>query len=135
MPLLPKTPAGSDDQRAHGLYRVLFEDSATTTLDDEMREPDRLRVLSELDKLEVASRTGLGQHLIAMLEELADDPAQHVKVRHRRFFFGHGRQLCFSVGSRFDEQTQATFSAWVQLRHHDLPVQTGEIEQSITVGS
>jgi hypothetical protein len=133
VPLLPKTPAGSDDQRAHGLYRVLLEDVATTTLDDEMREPDRLRVLSELDKLEVASRTSLGQHLIAMLEELADEPAQHVKVRHRRFFFGQGRQLCFSVGSRFDEQMQTVFSAWVQLRHHDLQVQTGEIEQSITV--
>ena len=132
VPLLPKTPAGSDDQRAHGLYRVLLEDVATTTLDDEMREPDRLRVLSELDKLEVASRTSLGQHLIAMLEELADEPAQHVKVRHRRFFFGQGRQLCFSVGSRFDEQMQTVFSAWVQLRHHDLQVQTGEIEQSIT---
>jgi len=133
VPLLPKTPAGSDDQRAHGLYRVLLEDVATTTLDDEMREPDRLRVLSELDKLEIASRTSLGQHLIAMLEELVDSPAQHVKMQHRRFFFGQGRQLSFSVASRFDELVQATFSAWVQLRHHDLQTQTGEIEQSITV--
>ncbi len=134
VPLLPKTPAGSDDQRAHGLYRVLLEDVATSTLDDQMREADRLRVLAELDKLEVASRTSLGQHLMAMLEELADEPAQHVKVRHRRFFFGQGRQLCFSVGSRFDEQMQVSFSAWVQLRHHDLQAQTGEIDDSMTVG-
>jgi len=133
VPLLPKAPAGSDDQRAHGLYRVLLEDVATTTLDGEMREPDRLRVLAELDKLEVASRTSLGQHLIGMLEELADTPAEHVKMQHRRFFFGQGRQLCFSVASRFDELVQATFSAWVQLRHHDLQAQTGEIEQSITI--
>jgi hypothetical protein len=133
VPLLPKTPAGSDDQRAHALYRVLLEDIATTALDDQMQEADRLRVLAELDKLEVASRTSLGQHLIAMLEELADIPAQHVKVQHRRFFFGQGRQLCFSVASRFDELVQATFSAWVQLRHHDLQAQTGEIEESITV--
>ncbi len=133
VPLLPKTPAGSDDQRAHGLYRVLLEDVATTTLDDEMREPDRLRVLSELDKLEVASRTSLGQYLIAMLEELVDNPAQDVNMQHRRFFFGQGRQLCFSVASRFDELVQATFSAWVRLRHRDRQTQTGEIEQSITV--
>lgn len=133
LPLLPKTPAGSDDQRAHGLYRVLLEDVATTTLDDEMREPDRLRVLAELDKLEVASRTSLGQHLITMLEDLADTPAEHVKMRHRRFFFGQGRQLCFSVASRFDELVHTTFSAWVQLRHQNLQTQTGEIEQSITV--
>jgi len=133
VPLLPKTPAGSDDQTAHGLYRILLEDVATSTLDDSIREPDRLRVLSELDKLEVASRTSLGRHLIAMLEALADTPAQHVKVQHRRFFFGEGRQLCFSVGSRFDELVQGTFSTWVQLRHHDLQTQTGEIDQSITV--
>ncbi len=54
-------------------------------------------------------------------------------MQHRRFFFGQGRQLCFSVASRFDELVQATFSACVQLRHHDLQTQTGEIEQSITV--
>lgn len=134
VPLLPKTPAGSDDQRAHGLYRILLEDVATTILDDQMREQDRLHVLAELDKLEVASRTGLGQHLIAMLEELADTPAEHVKVQHRRFFFGQGRQLSFSVANRFDELVQATFSAWVQLRHYDLQAQTGEVEGSVTVG-
>ncbi len=133
MPLLPKTPAGSDDQRAHGLYRILLEDVATSTLNDSIRETDRLRVLSELDKLPVASRTSLGQHLIAMLEALVDTPAEHVEVQHRRFFFGEGRQLCFSVGSRFDEQVQATFSTWVQVRHHDLQTQTGEIDQSVTV--
>ena len=121
VPLLPKTLAGSDDQRAHGLYRILLEDVATTILDDQMREQDRLQILAELDRLEVASRTGLGQHLIAMLEELTEIPAEHVKVQHRRFFFGQGRQLCFSVANRFDDLVQATFSAWAQLRHHLRP--------------
>ncbi len=64
VPLLPKHPAGSDDQIAHGLYRIILEDVATSTLveDSGMQEHERLRVLAELDRLEVASRTQLGQH-------------------------------------------------------------------------
>lgn len=134
VPLLPKHPAGSDDQTAHGLYRIILEDIATSTLEDGgMQEHERLRVLAELDRLEVASRTQLGQHLIAMLEEFSDTPAHHLAMRHRRLAFGQGRQLAFSVASRFDDSVHGMFRCWVQLRHHDLQTATGTVQDSITV--
>jgi hypothetical protein len=133
VPLLPKHPAGSDDEVAHGLYRIILEDIAASALDMDVSERKRLHVLGELDSLEVASRSSLGRHLIAMLEEVADTAAQEVAWRQRRFIFGGGRQLCFGVCSRFDETVQGAFSCWVQLRHHDLQQVTGEIDNSITV--
>jgi hypothetical protein len=119
---------------AHGLYRIMLEDIATSTLAAGMQEHERLRVLAELDRLEVASRTKLGQHLIAVLEEVADTPAHHVAMRHRRLAFGEGRQLMFSVASRFDEMVRTAFACWAQLRHYDLQTVTGEVNDSITVG-
>ncbi len=68
-----------------------------------------------------------------MLEELADTPADNVAVRHRRLVFGQGRQLTFSVASRFDDLVHKTFACWVQLRHHDLQTATGTVDDSITV--
>lgn len=133
IPLLPKHPAGSDDEVAHGLYRILLEDIATSALDTDVSELERLRVLAELDSLEVGSRSSLGRHLITMLEEVADTPSQEVAWRLRRIVFGGGRQLCFGVCSRFDDTVQGAFSCWAQLRHHDLQQVTGEVENSITV--
>jgi hypothetical protein len=133
VPLLPKHPAGSDDEVAHGLYRIILEDIATSALKGDMQEHERLRVLAELDSLEVGSRSTLGQHLISMLEEIADTPAQDVAWRQRRMVFGGGRQLCFGVCSRFDEMVRTAFSCWAQLRHHDLQQATSQVDDSITV--
>ncbi len=133
IPLLPKHPAGSDDEVAHGLYRIILEDIATSALDMDVSELERLRVLAELDSLEVASRSSLGRHLITMLEEVADTPAQEVAWRQRRIVFGGGRQLCFGVCFRFDDTVQGAFSCWAQLRHHDLQQVTSEIDDSVTV--
>ena len=44
-------------------------DIATSALDMDVSERERLHVLAELDSLAVASRSSLGRHVIAMLEE------------------------------------------------------------------
>jgi len=133
-PQLPKHPVGSDDRVAHGLYRVILEDIATSPLGTGMQESERLRLLAELDRLEVAWRSRHGRHLIRMLEEVADTPAQNVAWRHRRLILAGGqRQLIFSVCSRLDGMVRTAYGWFVQLRHHDLRAETGDVDGSTTV--
>lgn len=132
-PLLPLAPAGADDERAHRLLRSIMEDVAVSHIGDR-DESDRLRVLAELDRLPVGHRAEIGRKLWESLNEVAKAPEGMTEWRFSRL--GGGRDwlhLAFGACSSFSEAHRAAFSAWVQLRHHEL-LATRHDADAITVG-
>jgi len=133
-PLLPLEPAAADDRSAHLLVRSIFEDIATCPLDGDT-ERDRLRALSELDRLPVGQRTGLGRFIIGALAHVADPPEDETLWSLRSIRGPAGKaHLAFGACSRYSDDIRGAFSAWVQLKHHDLQQVTGEVESLISVG-
>jgi hypothetical protein len=133
VPLLPQAPVGSD--RAHRVMRMILEDVATSPLGPQMRESDRLLLLSEVDELPVGARAQWGQLLLDMLADVHQVPADQCKWRWRRSIDPSGiRQLIFGCATRFGPQIQAAFQSYVLLRHHDLHQQTGLADQTATLG-
>jgi len=118
-PLLPAAPAGSDDDEAHGMARLMCEDIATTHLESHT-ETDRLHVLAAIDSLPVGHRTDLGRFLLDGLRaaRLADPETLFWKMRTFRST-GAEPQLGFGVCSKFSDLTRQAFSSWLQLRHHE----------------
>ncbi|MFD5756905.1 hypothetical protein ACFWIZ_17195 [Streptomyces sp. NPDC127044] len=66
VPLLPAAPAGSDDDEAHTMVRIMLEDVATSPVRPDEREAWQ-RVLASLDSLPVGYRTDLGPFLLSTL--------------------------------------------------------------------
>ena len=133
-PLLPLEPVAADDRNAHLLVRSIFEDIAICPLDGDT-ERDRLRALSELDRLPVGQRTGLGLFIVGALAHVADAPDDETLWSLRSIRGPAGKaHLAFGACSRYSEDIRGAFSTWVQLKHHDLQQITGEHESLITVG-
>jgi hypothetical protein len=133
-PLLPLEPAAADDRNAHLLVRSIFEDIATCPLDGDT-ERDRLRALSELDRLPVGQRTGLGRFIIGALAHVADPPEDETLWSLRSIRGPAGKaHLAFGACSRYSNDIRDAFSTWVQLKHHDVQQVTGEVESLISVG-
>ncbi|MEV6332868.1 hypothetical protein [Streptomyces sp. NPDC051909] len=119
VPLLPAAPAGSDDDEAHTMVRIMLEDVATSITGPDEWEPWQ-RVLSSLDSLPVGYRTDLGRFLLHALVGVNDAEAGSTAWRMRTFIAGPDQdQLGFAVCSALTDQTRAAFSAWLQLRHHE----------------
>ncbi|MEV5454844.1 hypothetical protein [Streptomyces sp. NPDC052535] len=134
-PRLPQAPAGSDGTHAHLMIRIMLEDVATSLLSDSVAEDDRLTVLSDFDRLPVPARAEWGHLLLDMLRDVPDVPAEHCKWRFRRLVDeDRTRQLIVGAATRFDSVVQAAFSAYVQLRHHEVATRTGLAEESSTLG-
>jgi hypothetical protein len=119
VPLLPAAPAGSDDDKAHGMVRIMCEDIATTHLDDRS-ETGRLQVLAAIDRLPVGHRTELGRFLLDGLHaaRLADPEVLSWKLRTFRPTRDEP-QLSFGICSKFTELTRQTFISWLLFRHHE----------------
>lgn len=118
-PLLPMAPAASEDEQSHRLVRSIFEDIARTRLQTSTEE-QRLRILGELDRLHVGQRAIIGQYLRDAFDAVARYGGEEIIWHLRRVLGSRGTtQLGFGVCSRFSEEIQAAFSAWVQLRHHE----------------
>lgn len=133
VPLLPQAPVGSD--ATHRVMRIFLEDVATSAVRGGIAEPDRLLVLSDIDKLPVGARAEWGQLLLDMLADVAEVPAGECKWRWRRSIDPSGtRQLIFGCATRFGPDVQAAFQSYVLLRHHQLHQQTGLAEQTSTLG-
>ncbi|MGW6619600.1 hypothetical protein ACWF99_00125 [Nocardia sp. NPDC055002] len=119
LPLLPTAPAGSDDDEAHGMVRIMLEDIATSAFDAD--RVDVLQdVLASIDSLPVGYRTELGQLLrdeLAAARAVADGAISW----RSRIFAGmpDEAQLGFAVCSELTEETRARFIAWLELRHHE----------------
>ncbi|UZI32279.1 hypothetical protein [Streptomyces sp. VB1] len=119
VPLLPAAPAGSDDNEAHAMVRIMLEDVATSLTGPDQWEPWQA-VLASLDSLPVGYRTNLGRFLLDALSAVATAEAGTTAWRMRTFIAGPEKdQLGFVICSALADHTRAAFSAWLQLRHHE----------------
>ncbi|WP_218129134.1 hypothetical protein [Nonomuraea maritima] len=119
VPLLPSAPAGSDDDEAHGMVRLMLEDIANTHIEAEHVQ-DRQRFLASLDSLHVGNRSELGRMLLDGLQQVRLAGADSLSWRFRTFLAGQNRdQLGFGVCSTLTETTRLAFRAWLLLRHHE----------------
>jgi hypothetical protein len=119
VPLLPAAPAGSDDDEAHGIVRIMCEDVANTT-NAEIPEEDRIRLLSYIDTLPVGHRTELGRLLLDGLQEARRAVPGDIFWKLRTFRTGKSAvQLGFGVCSSYSQMIHAAFRSWVLLRHHE----------------
>ncbi|MFE3451882.1 hypothetical protein ACFXJ8_23470 [Nonomuraea sp. NPDC059194] len=119
VPLLPTAPAGSDDDEAHGLVRLMLEDIATSCIEPEYLE-DRQRLLASLDSLPVGHRTELGRLLFEGLQRARRAEPGSTFWQFRTFLLGQNRdQLGFGVCSSLTETTKLAFQSWLLLRHHE----------------
>lgn len=119
VPLLPAAPAGSDDDEAHTMVRIMLEDVATSPTGPAEREAWQ-RVLASLDSLPVGYRTDLGRFLLDALTTVTQAEEGTTEWRMRTFLAGPGwDQLGFAVCSNLTDHTRAAFSAWLHLRHHE----------------
>jgi hypothetical protein len=133
-PLLPMAPAASEDREAHTLVRTLFEDIAITRLTS-ASEPDRVRILAELDRLPVAQRAHIGRFVLDAMDQVSNDQGEGVlwRMRSVRGAAGHAH-LGFGACSRpYTEEIKEVFGLWVQLRHHDVVSVTKDVEGLTTV--
>ncbi|MFF9150488.1 hypothetical protein ACF1BN_37180 [Streptomyces sp. NPDC014861] len=135
VPQLPQAPAGDDGTRAHLMIRFMLEDLALAPLGGLLTEANRHTVLSDLDRLPVAARTEWGHLLLDMLHDVPQVPDKQAKWRFRRQLDADGtRQLIIGAATRFDEDIRAAFTAFVQLRHHEVTSRTGKAEESSALG-
>ncbi|MCX4657653.1 hypothetical protein [Streptomyces uncialis] len=119
VPLLPAAPAGSDNDKAHTMVRIVLEDVATSLTGPDEWEPWQI-VLASLDSLPVGYRTDLGRFLLDGLDTVTTAEAGATAWRMRTFIAGPDQdQLGFAVCSALTDHTRAAFSAWLQLRHHE----------------
>jgi hypothetical protein len=120
IPLLPAAPAGSDDDEAHGMVRIMCEDIAMSSIDGH-NEADRIRVLASIDQLPVGYRTELGRLLLDGLRDVRRHTGDTILWKFRTFRpdTPDEVQLGFGVCSKFSELTQEAFRSWFLLRHHE----------------
>ncbi|MEU4110877.1 hypothetical protein [Streptomyces sp. NPDC027717] len=119
VPLLPAAPAGSDDDEAHTMVRIMLEDVATSPAGPDERE-NWQQVLASLDSLPVGYRTDLGRFLLDALGTVTGAEEGTTAWKMRTFVAGPDwDQLGFAACSALTDTTRAAFSAWLQLRHHE----------------
>ncbi|MGH3972441.1 MAG: hypothetical protein ACRDS9_03830, partial [Pseudonocardiaceae bacterium] len=134
VPLLPAEPAGSDDDEAHGMVRIMCEDIANVRLDSD-NEANRLRVLSAIDELPVGHRSELGRLLLDGLEKARHVDQGTTSWQFRTFRSGKlDAQLGFGVCSVLNEVTHAAFRSWLLLRHHERGVSGGDLDTLTSIG-
>ncbi|MGN6373183.1 MAG: hypothetical protein ACTHM1_09355 [Solirubrobacteraceae bacterium] len=134
-PKLPLAPAASDDLDAHRMVRTVMEQIALTRL-TVAQEKDVLRVLAELDRLPVASRTAFGRFLIDAITEAKNSTDDAIVWRYKSLRGNRGQvHLAFAACNKpFDRDIQDAFHLWVRLRHHEVVSVTGDHENLTTVG-
>ncbi|WP_228974772.1 hypothetical protein [Streptomyces sp. DH12] len=114
---------------------LLLWDIALSPLVGLLTEADRHTVLSDLDRLPVGARTKWGRLLLDMLGDVPQVPDEEAKWRFRRQLDAGGtQQLIVGAASRFDDDIRAAFTAFVQLRHHEVTFRTGRAERSSALG-
>lgn len=134
VPLLPAAPAGSDDDDAHGMVRIMLEDIATTRVEPE-RQDARQEILASLDSLPVGHRTELGRLLLDALTTARETEPESTWWTFRTFLVGPEQdQLGFGVCSALNEMTRAAFSAWLLLRHHERGERAGSFADLTSIG-
>jgi hypothetical protein len=128
-------PAAASDLPAHRMVRLVLEDVARLRLTD-CTEPDRLRILSGLDRLPVGHRALIGQHLVDAMQEVSAYPSTGFAWRWKSVRGGAGdAHLAFGACNQpHSEDLEQALGRWAQLRHHDVLEVTGETDELTTVG-
>ncbi|PPF61587.1 hypothetical protein C5E11_14830 [Clavibacter michiganensis] len=127
-------PAGTDDDEAHGMFRIVLEDLATTDFEDEKID-DVQKALGSLDTLPVGHRSELGRILLDTLQAFDRLGSESVNWRFRSYLAGPDTvQLGFGVCSTFNESIKLSFRNWVLLRHHERGVRVGSAEGLNSIG-
>lgn len=134
VPLLPRSPAGSDDPAAHGMVRIMCEDIANSST--RPADENRLRqILSAIDALPVGYRTDLGRMLLAALAAAPHTNPDHHFWQLRTFRTpGSNTQLGFGVSNQFNDFTHTAFQSWLTLRHHERGTAGGDLDTLTTIG-
>ncbi|WP_078613206.1 hypothetical protein [Streptomyces katrae] len=92
-------------------------------------------MLSELDRLPVAARTEWGHLLLDMLRDVPGVPEGHGKWRFRRLLDAdRTHPLIVGVATCSDRTIRVAFTAYAQLRHHEVTTRTGRTEESSALG-
>jgi hypothetical protein len=119
-PRLRTAPIAHTEEREYLFLRAIFEDIALAGI-RQTTEETRLRALVGLDRLHVSYRGETGRYLIEALENVAAAPKGTIDWRFRRIVADQGSTLLgFGACSQLTEQTRWAFTAWTQLRHHEL---------------
>jgi hypothetical protein len=135
-PMLPLTPAGSEDEGAHRFFRSILEDIATIELQT-TTEQVRLRALAELDRLPIEHRAYVGNYLREAFDLVSRPDWRESVFRLKRILGGLGStQLLFGAGAHFpDDNFQDVFASWIELRHQEFIERVGERdEEAISIG-
>jgi len=133
VPLLPYAPAGTGDEEAHAMIRMVCEDIATTKF-DEVHEDRRVRVLASIDSAPVGHRTDLGRLLLDSLQQARRVESGTTMWRSRILRASDaGDQLGFAVCSTLDNVTLTAFRAWTELRH-DERKESEDITKATSIG-
>jgi len=115
-PLLPRRPAGLEDRRGQGVFRLILEDLALTA----MNQPaEVLDFIAAVDTMPVAQRAGLGRLLLEQLKASRHTAVGDVRWNLRRVL-SPGLHLAFGVSSTTSDSVRGAFSTWIQLRHYEL---------------
>lgn len=130
-PLLPMAPVATEDQAEHRLIRAVMEDIASIRT-QVMPEEMRVRALAYLDALPTRQRAMAGEFLRDGIVE-ARRVKEGIAWRQRRIFGEGPVQVTLGVCSRLNPETEAGFTAWMELRHHEFANRVGK-EDSVTVG-
>ncbi|MFC5054175.1 hypothetical protein [Saccharothrix xinjiangensis] len=117
----PLNPAGREDMAAHLLLRVVMEDIARTSLDED-REALRIKVLADLDGFPIEARTELGRTLLGFMSAIGSWTGEGVRTETRLVAPDPDEftPMVFMVASRFDEDVRGLFHGRVHLFHYDL---------------
>ncbi|UVS79421.1 hypothetical protein [Actinokineospora sp. UTMC 2448] len=134
VPLLPRSPAGSDDDAAHGMVRVTCEDIANSST--RPADENRLRhILSTIDALPVGYRTDLGRMLLDALAAAPHTNPDHTFWQLRTFrALGSNTQLGFGVSNQLTDFTRTAFQSWLTLRHHERGTAGGDLDTLTSIG-
>lgn len=135
-PILPTQPAGTDNDTAHGIVRIILEDIATIPATAEEELP-RQKILASIDSLPVAHRTELGEYLLNAFETLSGStkPGEFPKFAFRTFITGlEADQIGFGVCSDAGDQVREMFHSWLETRHHQRVARLDGADDLTTVG-
>jgi hypothetical protein len=129
-PVLPMAPL---DPVAGRLVRLILEDVAVAGA-RQLPEEQRLRTLSELDRLPVAYREETGRFLVEALRQVSS-AREGIEWRLRQIVGAEETALLgFAACSHFEDDIVIAFRAWLSLRHHQLQQVTGKVSELTSTG-
>ncbi|WP_404474130.1 hypothetical protein [Microbacterium aerolatum] len=136
VPQAPLDAAGVNATVAHFVLRTIQEDVAQCTVPAE-EESVRIDLLSRLDSIPVASRSDLGERLLAYMTEARTWSKRSLITSTRIYLPVAGDEfdspIVFMIASRLDDMTEMVFRARVELQHHDF-LSVSANDDLITIG-